>query len=415
MTAWNPIWRVIIDGTIYTNYALSNMKIVSGRTNIYEQAQAGYLDLNLINLEKTQVDIEINDSVTIELQDSTAAFIPIFGGTVVDIAITVAETGNVATTQQINIVALGALSRLQKALTNGVLNQDFDGDQIYTILSDLLLNNWGEVPAALQWQNYDPTTTWATAENVGLGEIDQPGDYELANRSSDRIDVYSLVSSLATSGLGYIYEDAQGRISYADSTHRIDYLNTNGYVDLTATDALGSGISIQSRVGDVRNNMTLKYGTNSSFEVSSEDLDSMALYGTLSQIISTTIKHSSDAQDQADFYISIRAYPAFMFQEITFELTNQKISDSDRDALIAVFMGMPVRLSNLPLNMAAGTYLGFVEGWTINTNYNRVSVSLIMSPLEFSLIAQKWQSVNPAEAWNTVVNTLQWQTATIVA
>jgi len=415
MTLWNPIWRVTIDGVIYTNYALSNMKIVSGRTNIYEQAQAGYLSLNLINLEQTQVDIQINDSVTIELQNTNAVFIPIFGGTVVDLEIIVAETGNVATTQQISIVALGALSRLQKALTNGVLTQDFDGDQIYEILGDLLLNNWSEVPAAVQWQTYDPTTTWANAENVGLGEIDRPGDYELAARSSDRTTVYSLVSALATSGLGYIYEDAQGRISYASSTHRLDYLNTNGYVDLSAKDALGSGISIQSRVGDVRNNITLKYGANSNSEVTSQDLDSMALFGTLSQIITTTVKHAVDAQNQADFYISIRAYPAFMFQEITFELTNTNMTDADRDSLIDVFMGMPVRLSDLPLNMTAGTYLGFVEGWTINTNYNRVTVSLIMSPLEFSLIAQKWESVNPAEAWNTVSNTLEWQTATIVA
>jgi hypothetical protein len=415
MTLWNPIWRVTIDGVIYTNYALSNMKIVSGRTNIYEQAQAGYLNLNLINLEQTQVDIEINDSVTIELQDSNAVFIPIFGGTVVDVEIMVAETGNVATTQQISLVALGALSRLQKALTNGVLHQDFDGDQIYEILGDLLLNNWSEVPAAVQWQTYDPAITWATAENVGLGEIDRPGDYELAARSSDRTTVYSLVSALATSGLGYIYEDAQGRISYADSTHRLDYLNANGYVDLSAKDALGAGISIQSRAGDVRNNITLKYGANSTSEKTSQNLDSMSLFGTLSQIITTTVKHAVDAQNQADFYISIRAYPAFMFQEITFELTNSNMTNGDRDSLIDVFMGMPVRLSDLPLNMSAGTYLGFVEGWTLNTNYNRVSVSLIMSPLAYSLIAQQWEDVNIAEAWNTVSNTLEWQTATIVA
>jgi hypothetical protein len=104
-----------------------------------------------------------------------------------------------------------------------------------------------------------------------------------------------------------------------------------------------------------------------------------------------------------------------MFQEITFELTNSNMTNGDRDSLIDVFMGMPVRLSDLPLNMSAGTYLGFVEGWTINTNYNRVTVSLIMSPLAFSLIAQQWEDVNIAEAWNTVVNTLEWQTATIVA
>jgi hypothetical protein len=49
-------------------------------------------------------------------------------------------------------------------------------------LEDLLVNNWGEVPAALTWATYTPATqTWADAENTGLGEIDRPGNYELAS------------------------------------------------------------------------------------------------------------------------------------------------------------------------------------------------------------------------------------------
>jgi hypothetical protein len=38
--------------------------------------------------------------------------------------------------------------------------------------------------------------------------------------------VYNLASRFATSGLGYLYEDNQGRIGYADSTHRSQYLAT---------------------------------------------------------------------------------------------------------------------------------------------------------------------------------------------
>jgi hypothetical protein len=41
MSIFNPVWRVIIGGTTYTNYALANLSITSGRTNIYEQANAG--------------------------------------------------------------------------------------------------------------------------------------------------------------------------------------------------------------------------------------------------------------------------------------------------------------------------------------------------------------------------------------
>jgi hypothetical protein len=415
MTLFNPIWRVTIGGVQYQTAILANLTIQSGRTNIYEQAQAGYTNLEIINLDQSNVAIQINDSITIELQDSTATFVPIFGGSVVEVGIAVAEVGSVDYAQRINIIALGALARLPKALTDGVLNDDFDGDQIFTILSQVLFAQWQQVPAALTWATYDPTTQWQDAENTGLGEIDRPGNYELENRTSDRIDVYSLVSALATSGLGYIGESATGQIFYADSTHRTNYLAANGYVDLTANHALASGLSIQSRTGDVRNNITLKYGNNSALEVSAEDVASIGLYGQLSQIFTTTIKDAADAQDQADFYLELRAYPRFNFNNITFELTNPELDDADRDDLINVFMGMPVNLADLPLNMNSGDYLGFVEGWTFSARYNQISISLLLSPVSYSLQAMRWNDVPVVEQWNTVNPTLDWINATIVA
>ena len=415
MTVFNPVWRVTIGGNEYQTAILANLTITSGRTNIYEQAQAGYTNIELINLDQSNVAIGINDSLTIELQDSTATFIPIFGGSIVDIAISVAELGNVAYAQRVKIIALGALARLPKSLTNGTLVQDFDGNQILHILQDLLLNNWSEVPAALQWNTYDPTETWANAQNIGLGEIDTPGNYELAQRSSSRTDIYSLVSALATSGLGYIYEDAQGLISYADSTHRSIYLATNGYVNLSANDAQGSGLTIQQRAGDVRNTITLKYGTNSTSEVSATDATSVGLYGQLAQIFTTTVKHTVDAQDQADFYLTLRAYPQYNFNQITYQLTNPEIDDGDRDSLINVFMGMPLAIADLPLNMSAGTYLGFVEGWTFQAAYNQISVSLNLSPLSYSLQAMQWQDVSVAETWNSISGILDWEHALVVA
>ena len=415
MTLFNPVWRVTIGGVVYTNYTLANLTINSGRTNIYEQANAGYVYLNLINLDQSNVDLEINDAVTIELQNSTATFIPIFGGTIVDFQIAIQSSGVIGINQNISIIALGALSRLPKALTDGVLTQDFDGDQILTILTDLLVNSWNEVPAALQWQNYDPTVQWQDAENTGLGEIDTPGNYELAARGSSAIDVYSLVSGLATSGLGYIYENAQGQISYADSTHRSIYLATNGYTDVSAAEALANSLSIQTRAGDIRNEINLKYGANSSQEVTDSDPESIALFGRLAQIFRTTIKHQADAEDQAAFYLTLRSYPQANFNQITFELTNQEIDDADRDALIEIFMGLPLRIVDLPLNMSAGTYLGFVEGWSWQASYNSVSVTALLSPLAFSLQAMQWQDVPLAEAWNTISGGLNWADALVVA
>ena len=415
MTIFNPVWRVTIGGVQYTTAILANLTITSGRSNIYEQAQAGYTNLELINLNQANVTIEINDSLTIELQDSTATYVPIFGGSVVDVGISVAEVGSVDYAQRINIIALGALARLPKALTDGVLAHDFDGDQIYTILSQVLFAQWQAVPAALTWATYDPTEQWQDAQNTGLGEIDQPGNYELAQRSSSRTDVYSLVSALANSGLGYLYESPTGQIGYADSTHRTNYLAANGYVELTANHALASGLSIQSRTGDVRNNITIKYGQNSTNETDASDIASIGLYGELSQIFTTTLRHLHDAQDQAAFYLDLRAYPRFNFNNITFELTNPELDDADRDDLINVFMGMPVEIADLPLNMNSGDYLGFVEGWTFSARYNQISVSMILSPISFSLQAMRWNDVPVVEQWSTVNPTLDWINATIVA
>jgi hypothetical protein len=416
MTQWNPVWLVEIDGVEYTDAVLANLTIRSGRTNIYEQAQAGYVNLQLIDISQSTIPVSINSTISVRIKDTSNVFVSIFGGSVVDIGLEVRDVGSTTFTQTYNITALGALARLPKALTDGVLSKDFDGDQIFEILSDVLFNSWAQVAGSVTWGTYTPAgTTWATAENNGLGEIDRPGNYELASRSSDRVDVYSLVSALATSGLGYIYEDSLGRIGYADSTHRTQYLAANGYVDLDANHARAAGLRIETRVGDVRNNLTIKYGSTSSAEVSASDTSSIALYGSLAQIITTTLEKSADATDQANFYLSLRANPQPIFSQIAFDLTNPEIDDADRDNLLNVFMGEAISLNNLPLNMNSGTFQGFVEGWGFQASYNQLSVTLLLSPLAYSLQAMRWNDVPITETWASVSPTLDWAHATIVA
>ena len=416
MTQWTPVWLVEIDGVSYTDAVLANLTIRSGRTNIYEQAQAGYVNLQLLDVNQVAVPVNINSTISVQVQDTTGTYVPIFGGSVVDIALEVQDIGTTMFTQTYSITALGALARLPKTLTDGVLSKDFDGDQIYEILSEVLFNTWAQVAPSVTWAGYTPAgTTWATAENNGLGEIDRPGNYELANRSSDRIDVYSLVSGLATSGLGYLYESPTGAIGYADSTHRTVYLAANGYVDLDANHARAAGLRIETRVGDVRNSLTIKYGSTSSAEQSASNAASIAQYGSLAQIITTTLEHSADALAQANFYLSLRAQPQPIFSKITFDLTNPEIDDSDRNNLINVFMGEAISLNNLPLNMASGTFQGFVEGWSFQASYNQLSVTLLLSPLAYSLQAMRWNDVPITETWASVSPTLDWANATIVA
>lgn len=411
MSLWTPTWSIEIDGVEYKDVALANLNIGSGRNDIYTQAIAGYCNLTLINLDDSGINPTINSGVTVFVDDSNGDPVALFGGSITDIIVGVQSGGSIGITQTISITALGALARLPKVLTEGVLIKELDGEQIYDVLAGILYGAWNEVPAALTWAGYNPTTTWANAENSGLGEIDT-GNYELTARTASVTDAYSLVAALANSGLGYLYENGYGQISYADSTHRSSYLSTNGYVDLTANHAFASGLQLATRSGDVRNSITIQYKNNQ--EVSDSEQASIDVYGTLAQSIQTTLENGADATSQAAFYLGLRAYPRANFNQISFPLGNPELDDSDRDNLLNVFMGMPVTINDLPNNMGT-RFQGFVEGWQIQAGVNSLTLSMYLTPTEFSLQAMKWNDVSGAETWNTLSNTLIWDDAFIVA
>jgi hypothetical protein len=412
MSQWTPVWSVLIDGVEYRNITLANLTIESGRRDIYQQAVAGYCSLSILNIDDQPVTVAINSGITVFVQNSAATPVAIFGGSVSDILTTVERSGTGGLVQTTTITALGALSRLPKVLTEGVLSKDFDGDQIFDVLDGILYGAWNEVPASLTWATYEATTTWANAENSGVGEIDRPGNYELTSRASSVTDAYSLVAALATSGLGYIYEDAQGRIGYADSTHRSQYLAANGYVDLSALDAYSSGLQISTRAGDVRNEVTITYKNGD--EHTASDATSIATYGSLAQNILTTLENGVDATAQANFYLTLRAYPRANFESIRYPLGSPNVSDSDRNSLIGVFMGMPVNITDLPANMGLA-FQGFVEGWRFSAGYNSLAIDLYVTPVAYSLDAFRWNDVPASERWNTLSPTLTWLEATVVA
>jgi hypothetical protein len=414
MSIWSPVYRVKVNGSTVTGATLSGLTINSGRTDIYSQPVAGYCNLTLIETAEASVPYEINDSVTIEVQDSSATYVNLFGGFITDLGITVEYSGSTALSQQIRIVAVGALARLNRAVYVGNFAHQFDGDRIEELLSTVLFDQWNEVPAAETWNGYDATTQWQDAENSGLGEIDTPGDYELHSENNLNDTVYNLASRFATSGLGYLYEDAQGRIGYADSTHRAEYLVSDGYLNLDANDAIGPGLSIVKRAGDVRNAITIAYGSQGSQSVTDTDSSSIEQYGQLAATINTTLRNQGDAEDQAEFYLTIRAQPQFALRQITFPLASSEIPDAGRDDLLNVFMGLAISVDNLPTNMVNGTFLGFVEGWTWTASLNQLNLTMNVSPLEFSLQAFRWTSLPNNLYWQDVSPTLDWQNATIV-
>jgi len=412
MTVFTPEYKLTVNGVEYTNVAISDIAHQAGREDIYSQPNPSYLQIELVALNNENYNLQVNDGLTLQVKDSTNVYRTLFGGNITDITTEVATASSIAETFTYTVLALGSLAKLPKVIYNGTLAQDDDGDQMYELLSELFLNNWNEVPAAETWSGYDPTTTWANAENIGLGEIDRPGVYELENRTADPDTTYNIASLIANSALGVLYEDNEGRISYADTTHRQNYLANNGYTEISANTAIGAGLKVLTRGADVRNEIILNYGNNYGSQKTAIDLTSIATFGYRGETLNTVLHDATDAQAVANRFISLRSYPRALFDSITFPLTNSAIDDADRDALLQIFVGQPMRITDLPVQIApTQQFEGYVEGWRWSTRFNELFLTINLSPIEFSQVALEWEQVSASEAWNTLSGTLTWENA----
>jgi hypothetical protein len=415
MTAWSPDWKLTVAGVDYTDIAISDIQHQAGRTDIYQQPNPSYLQITFVALSGQTLPFDINDSLSLQVKDSAGTYVNVFGGDLTDITVSVGATGSIATVIQYTILAMGSLVKLAKELYSGTISQDEDGNQIYDLLSSVLLGSWNDVPAATTWAGYDATETWADALNLGLGEIDQPGLYTMENRGADVDTIFNIAQLIANSAFGYLYEDNEGNIGYADADHRQTYLLANGYVDLDARHALGQGLSTITRSGDIRNDIYINYGNNFGSQETATSASSIATYGYKAESIQSVLHSAVDAQAVADRYIAQRAFPQPAFQSITFPITNPEIDNSDRDNLLGVFMGQPLNIQNLPNQISSGEFEGYVEGWSWSTRFNELFLTINLSPVAFSQVAMRWNTTPITEAWNTLSPTLTWEYATIVA
>jgi hypothetical protein len=415
MTVWTPDWKLTVAGVDYTDLTISDIIHQAGRDDIYSQPNPSYLQCTIVALAGQTIDFDINDSLSLQVKNSSGTYVNLFGGDITDITVEVGRTGSVAAVIQYTILAMGSIVKLAKEIWDGNIPQDEDGEQIYEILSSVLLGAWDAVPAASTWATYDPTETWANAVNIGLGEVDRPGLYTMQHQPDTVDTIYNIVSDIANSAFGYIYEDNAGNIGYADADHRQTYLIANGYVDLSANHAIGSGLRTTTKAADIRNDIYINYANNYGSQKTATSASSIALYGYKAETINSRIHSAVDAQEVADRYITLRAFPQPAFDSITFPITNPEIDNSDRDNLLNVFMGMPLNIQDLPAQISNGEFEGYVEGWRWSTRFNELFLTINLSPVSFSQVAMRWNSVPIGEAWNTLSNTLTWEYATIVA
>ena len=298
MTIFTPTFKITIAGTEYTNDVLNNATITAGRNDLFEATQPSYCNLELLNLSGTSPAINLLDVVTIQVKDTSLAWVDLFTGEVSSVQNSLAGAGaNDQYANTVQVQAQGNLALLVKRYAGTVAYpQEFDGQRIQRILEETLYTAWEDLSNTLTWDDIDPAVTWANYGVQGIDVIDN-GRYEVLARDASIAAAYELTDVTSQTGLGYLYETGSGNLGYADAERRS--LNYGANTIAIDADILSSdGLVTRLQTTDIINSVVVQWGNPVAEEVAENDT-SINTYGLLQNVISTILAEELDAQEQA--------------------------------------------------------------------------------------------------------------------
>jgi hypothetical protein len=377
---WKPKGTVRINGNAYTNQTLWNVQISYGRSNVLDQSRAGYANVQLLSTDGTHYNIQLNDTVIIEIENSSAVDVTVFTGKVTDIKSDVSGSGAIGTTVITTVTAVAPFAQMaRKIIGNSSYPKEYDDDRMNRIL---------------------------TEAGVAIDVVDTPGVYEFTSRAADPIDAYTLATYYAQMGFGYVYETPSGEVGYANESRRLNEVQDNGYFVIPEDYILWSGVSSNRTLNDLMNSVILTYKSNATRTAS--DATSIATFGTVASKVSTELENLSEAQIQAERYITLRAIPQTNLSSFSVMLDSSYMSSGDRDIFIGMYMGLPIEILNLPNAVINSVYKGFVEGWVLSFNSVQANITLTTTDSSLSIVPTRWQDVDPLDEWLDVGSTVQW-------
>lgn len=370
-----------------------------GRNDVTTQPQPGYASISLWTDASDPLSVSLSQAVSISINKGTSGTQEIFAGIISDIDISLQAYGSDGSIAIYSITAVGPLSQLNRHLVGATgYAKEFDGTRILNILSEAFLQSWSDVGPTITWNDLPTETTWASYDATNVALVDNltanvvvPGDYELMAYSSGEDDAYTLATQAANSGRGVLWEGGDGDLHYDSYATR----STASPLTLTADDILARGLRTAAQWGEIVNDVNVTYRAGT--EVA-RDENSIIQYGQLSGTRSTILHNSADALAQAQDFLESRAYPRMYPETITIPLHSPTVSDATRDALAAVYNGLRVNTSALPVVFGT-TFDGFVEGYTWNLTRYTAELALTCSAYSETYLSIIWDQEPPTLTW----------------
>jgi hypothetical protein len=379
---WSPNATVTIDGVDFTEESLWNVTVSFGRTTIWEQARAGYASIDILNITNTDYGFDMNLPVVIKVDDSSGVPVTLFTGKISNVSNRVAAAGQngLAAIQTISAISTFA-DMARKVIGDTNWPKEYDDDRMTRIFTDA---------------------------GVTIETVDTPPVYEFTARTASPSDAYSLAATYAQQAFGYIYETPLGEVGFANESRRFVSARDYGYLNISTDYILYDSVQSQKTLSDIMNSIVLSYKANA--QKTASDATSITNYGIVAGSVTTELETGTDAQTQADRYVTLRAYPRTSLSSFSLQLDSPDVTSGDLDALLAISMDTAIEIDNLPIAIKNTTYKGFVEGWSFSINRVQVNLTFDSSDVTYSVTPTRWQDVDAALTWNAVGATVTWDT-----
>ena len=379
---WVPNPTVTIDGIDFTGESLWNVSVSFGRTTVWEQSRAGYATINILNANNQDFGFDMNHSLVITVQNSAGTPITLFTGKISNVSNSVQAAGTNAVVAIQTISALSTFAQMaRKVIGDSNWPKEFDDARMTRIFDDA---------------------------GVTIDSVDTPPVYEFTKRSANPSDAYSLASLYATQAFGYIYETTTGSVGFANESRRFLAVGASGYLNIPTNYILYNGLNSQKTLSDIMNSIILSYKANA--QKTASDAVSIVDYSLVAGSVTTELETGTDAQTQADRYITLRAYPRTSLSSFSIQLDSPIVTSVDLDQLLTISMDTAIEITDLPLAVKNTTYFGFVEGWSFSFNNVQMSLTFDSSDVAYSVTPTRWQDVDPTLTWNGVDPAVTWDT-----
>ena len=322
-------------------------------------------------------EAEIGAALAVDTQDDLGAWRPRFAGRVTDVAVTWAapQGDDPVPVPQASITAVGPLATLGRRYV-------------------------GDVPWPAELDGARAARVLALAGG-SLGVVD-PGTLNVLARDVDLRSALDVLTDVATSAGGILWETAGGLVGYADADHR---RNMAVAVTLDSCDVLMAPVWTRTVEGVV-NDVSVSYGVPAAGgseqpTYAANRPESIATYGRYAYALRSELAAVADAQARAQLLLVRGAQPAWNLTSLPLDLSI--LSDVTTRAVLGLDMHSLLGLTGFPAGGPPETSLTlWVEGWSETLTYGGHELTLAVSAYCRTVPPPQWDNVPPSWTWDTV-------------